>query len=415
MIKKLLIPLFLLFSIISFAQQGTASPYSYYGIGDVRFKGTNENRSMGGVSIFSDSIHMNLQNPASYSNLKLTSFSVGGTFSSGNLKSDEGTNKTQRTTLDYFAVGLPLGKFGASFGLIPYSSVGYKIKTTDLVNQSINRFNGDGGVNKAFLGFGYEISKGLSIGLDASYNFGKISTSSINYIAAAEYGTQEMNVSDLSGFNVKIGAMFNRKITKKLDIFSGITYVPESKLNSNTVRNTHTIVYNGDLAPTTVDSYDAQNSSTSIVMPSHFTFGVGIGQIRKWVVGTEITVQKPSDFGSRYSSMSNVSFERATKYSVGGYYIPNFTSFSSYFQKVTYRAGFRYENTGLVLSDQSIKDYALTGGFGLPLGGTFSNINLGFELGQRGTLRANLVQEKYVNVILSLSLNDRWFVKSKYN
>jgi hypothetical protein len=43
MIKKLIIAACLLLSVVSFAQQGTASPYSYY-IGDV--KGTAEIRSM---------------------------------------------------------------------------------------------------------------------------------------------------------------------------------------------------------------------------------------------------------------------------------------------------------------------------------------------------------------------------------
>jgi hypothetical protein len=48
----------LLLSLVSFAQEGT-SPYSYYGIGDVRFKGTVENRSMAGIAVEQDSIHIN--------------------------------------------------------------------------------------------------------------------------------------------------------------------------------------------------------------------------------------------------------------------------------------------------------------------------------------------------------------------
>jgi hypothetical protein len=47
MIKKIIVSACLLLSLVSFAQEGTASPYSYYGI-DVRFKGTVENRSMAG-------------------------------------------------------------------------------------------------------------------------------------------------------------------------------------------------------------------------------------------------------------------------------------------------------------------------------------------------------------------------------
>ena len=85
MIKKLIVPAFLFFTLISFAQQGTSSPYSFYGIGDVKFKGTAENRAMGGLTIYSDSFHLNFQNPASYSNLKLTTFSLGGTYLTTNL------------------------------------------------------------------------------------------------------------------------------------------------------------------------------------------------------------------------------------------------------------------------------------------------------------------------------------------
>jgi hypothetical protein len=47
----------LLLSLVSFAQEGTSSPYSYYGIGDIRFKGTVENRSMAGIAVEQDSIH----------------------------------------------------------------------------------------------------------------------------------------------------------------------------------------------------------------------------------------------------------------------------------------------------------------------------------------------------------------------
>jgi long-subunit fatty acid transport protein len=80
MIKKIIVSACLLLSLVSFAQEGTSSPYSYYGIGDVRFKGTVENRSMAGVAVEQDSIHMNLQNPASFANLKMTTFALGGSY-----------------------------------------------------------------------------------------------------------------------------------------------------------------------------------------------------------------------------------------------------------------------------------------------------------------------------------------------
>ena len=98
MIKKIIVSACLLLSLVSFAQEGTASPYSFYGIGDVRFKGTHETRSMGGIAIEQDSIHMNLQNPASYASLKLSTFTLGGTQATTNLKSEGKSANARRTT-----------------------------------------------------------------------------------------------------------------------------------------------------------------------------------------------------------------------------------------------------------------------------------------------------------------------------
>ena len=97
MIKKLLIVFVLVFAIQMSAQEGGVSPYSYYGIGSLKFKGTVENRSMGGIGVYNDSIRVNLQNPATYTgkNMLLYNketrsviFSVGGSSNFVNLKSN---------------------------------------------------------------------------------------------------------------------------------------------------------------------------------------------------------------------------------------------------------------------------------------------------------------------------------------
>jgi hypothetical protein len=51
----------------------------------------------------------------------------------------------------------------------------------------------------------------------------------------------------------------------------------------------------------------------------------------------------------------------------------------------------------------------------MPLGGTFSNINIGLEIGKRGTKYYNLVEENYINISVGLSLSDKWFVKRKFD
>ncbi|WP_395047811.1 hypothetical protein [Flavobacterium sp.] len=415
MIKKFLLSSFILLSLHSFAQEGTASPYSYYGIGVVKFQGTVENKSMGGLGILPDSIHINLQNPASLSALKLTTFGVAGTYNTVKLKNETATEKARRTTLDYLVMAFPAGKLGLSLGLMPYSAVGYKIKkeknitlpSSEIVSET-SAYNGSGGVNKVFVGAGYKITPKLSVGADLGYNFGKIETNSVYSRSNIQFATIEVNTSTLNGVNFNGGAIYKSKL-KKYDLISSATFSPSTNLKSKNTRTTSTIPYN----PVIGGSQEVPVADSNIKIPAKFAFGAGLGEIKKWFVGFESTFQGSSNFGNIYAS--NVSFENATKIALGGYYTPNYNSFSNYLNKITYRAGFRHENTGLVINNKSINDTALTLGLGMPVGGSFSNINVGLEYGKRGTTNAGLIQENYMNISIGLSFNDRWFVKRKYD
>ncbi len=96
---------------------------------------------------------------------------------------------------------------------------------------------------------------------------------------------------------------------------------------------------------------------------------------------------------------------------IGGFYIPNYNGYGSYWKRVVYRAGFRMEETGITVNGQDINEFGISFGVGLPVGRLFSNVNLGFEVGSRGTKDAGLIQENFFNAFLSLSLNDKWFQK----
>jgi hypothetical protein len=412
MIKKILMSGLLLLSFYSNAQEGTSSPYSFYGIGDVKFKGTIENRSMGSLGILPDSIHMNLQNPASYASLKLTTFTIGGNYNSVNLKNNSVTEKANRTTVEYLAMAFPAGKLGLSLGLIPYSSVGYKVQNLGVTAADrSSRYTGKGGVNRVFVGAGYQITPKLSAGIDFGYNFGKIETNATIF-QGTQYGSREFNTSELYGLNINTGLIYQTKF-RSLDVVSSLTFSPSTSLKSINLRDIATITYDSNENELINDSQAVTIPDSNLSLPSKIAFGAGIGKNRLWFVGFESTFQQSNNFENRYKATTNTTFEDASKLALGGYYIPDYNSFSNYFSKVTYRAGFRYENTGLVINNQSIKDTALTLGFGLPLGGSFSNINLGFEFGKRGTSNANLIQENYTNISIGLSFNDRWFTKRK--
>jgi hypothetical protein len=433
MIKKLCIVLVAIMAFNIHAQEGTTSPYSFYGIGSLKFKGTAENRSMAGLSIYTDSIHINLRNPASYGghNLKFynkesrpVKFTVGGSHNSTNLKTNADSQKASSTTFDYLALAVPMGRLGMGFGLMPYTSVGYKLESFNDADVKTHKYRGEGGVNKAFLGFGYQISKDVSIGVNASYNFGNIQNSAIEFLYNDEgdliqYQSKESNRSDISGLNFNFGLTYKPMITEKLQLTTAFSFKPKSELTSTNQRTIATIVINpnsGQEFPVNEIEQDLQANglkTTTLTLPSKTAFGAGIGQPRKWFFGAEFTALKTSQFSNPIFNIENATFEDASEIAFGGFYIPQYTSFNKYWKRVVYRAGMRFENTGLKINDQSIKEFGISFGVGLQVGGVFSNANLGFEVGKRGTTDQNLIQENFVNFQLSLSLNDRWFKKKK--
>ncbi|WP_159800976.1 hypothetical protein [Flavobacterium sp. MK4S-17] len=420
MIKKIIVSFSLLAASVAFAQENNASPYSYYGIGDVKFKGTAENRAMGGLGILSDSIHLNLQNPASYSALKFTTFSIAASTSSTTFKTSSGNDDASRTTVDYLAVGLPVNNLAFAFGLMPYSAVGYKIRNSVIDDNGFERarrFEGSGGLNRVFLGASYNITPKFSLGADFQYNFGDIETRSAVSIPGLEYSTRELNNSDYSGFSFNIGAIYKTRLKEKYDWYTSATYTPAGTLNSSTERELATIYYSRSGNEIVVEKLGVRSFDGDVKTPSKISLGSGIGQNLKWFAGVEYTFQESNELGNRFDNITNAGFEQSHKVAVGGYYIPRYMSFSSYLSRVTYRAGFKYEKTGLVVNGESINDYGVSFGMGLPLGSYIgsSNLNIGVEYGKRGTTNANLVQENYVNLFVSLSLNDKWFVKRKYD
>lgn len=432
MIKKLVFVFFALFAIKNQAQEGTASPYSFYGIGSLKFKGTVENVAMGGVGVYKDSIHVNLQNPATYGGKKLSAFNkesrpvkftVGGSHSNTSLNTFTKNESVTTSTFDYLAIAFPVGKFGVGFGLLPYTSVGYKLQNRDGNGLLTERFSGSGGVNKTFLSLGYEFKNGLSIGIEGNYNFGTITNRSINFGYNAEgellqMQTLEDNRSDLSGFDATIGLHYYRTIYKKLELQSSVTYSPEGQLGSKNERTLSVINVLNSSTPASEKDVDLAAKglkNTDIVLPSLVSGGVGVGEPKKWFASVEYTWQNFASFDNRFLQNNITVFEDATELAFGGFYIPKYNSVNKYWKRMVYRAGVRTSKTGLNINGKSIDEFGMSFGLGLPVGRLFSNANFTFEYGTRGTTTADLVRENFMNFQVSLSLNDRWFRKRKYD
>ncbi|PIF01018.1 MAG: hypothetical protein CR994_02935 [Maribacter sp.] len=429
MIKKIVIAIVCIVSTGLYAQNGSVSPYSYFGIGDLQFKGTVENQMMGGVGMFADSIHVNLKNPAAYSRMGIqygedfgnTTYAAGLSHNRLNFTNNIESQGNSVTNLEYIAIAMALKKgLGIGFGIMPYSSVGY-----DMLSESnngndarvVNRYYGEGGLNKVYFSAGYELVKDLSIGVTANFNFGTLKNNRMQTIEDVQYGALDNRTSKVNGMDFNYALDYTPSFNGKYRLFASVRVNTQANLTSENTKKIGSFSVSSGSDIEVVDvNLDALNlRHTELKVPTATTIGLGFGEDRKWFAGAEYSFQGMGSFTNDFVEAPNLKYEDAGSFALGGFFIPDYSSFSSYFKRVTYRAGLRFDKTGMLLNDREINNFGITFGFGLPMRGSFSNLNLGFEVGRKGTKNMNMIEENYFKVNVGLSFNDIWFRKQRIN
>lgn len=415
----------------SLAQSIANSPYSRFGLGELQYSGLAHNIASGGISyaLQNDTAapyYFNPANPASHASTRLTVFDFGLNNSTVNLETDSKKFKTNKTSIAYLAFAFPVAKWwGASFGFLPYSNVGYKIfaeRDQDSIGTVKYSYEGEGGINQLYLGNGFK-HKNFSAGVNASYLFGSLVYSSRDSFPKASNFfnskfTQTNNVNDLY---LSFGAQYRQPLKKGWSITFGAAGSAET--NIAVKRTSFAATYENDFGVEIVKDtvlYEEDVKDT-VTIPMMVGGGIVLKKGEKFLIGIDYSTQNWSEF----SDLGQRGFlKNSQRASVGIQYIPNKNAGAkeSYMKKIFYRAGLKYSDTYLELNNTALKEYAVTFGFGFPLrktkvGETFSQsiINVGVELGQRGTTDNNLILEKYSRVVVSFTLNDRWFIKRKYD
>lgn len=430
MIRKIVVAIVCIATTGLYAQEGTVSPYSFFGIGDLRSTGTVENQMMGGTAIYADSIHLNLRNPAAYAQLGLNSwqnerkglvvYTAGISNKQFRFRDFTSEERSAVTNLDYLSLGFSVGnRIGMGFGIMPYTAVGYNFVDERLGGPEplTNVFNGQGGLNRVYYSIGYEIIKDVSIGATVNYNFGTIDSERLQQVENVQFGSFDRKNSNINGFDFNYAINYTPTISDKYTLHTSVRVNTQGNLVSQNQRRigSFSIATGATIEEINVD-LEAQNlRNTEFKIPTTATIGLGLGENQKWFVGGEYSFQGLSDFENAFLGVENIVYRDASSFAFGGFITPDSGSFSSYLNRVTYRAGLRLDRTGMVVSDVDINNFGITFGVGLPLGRSLSNLNLGFELGKRGTTRADLVEESYLKINLGLSLNDRWFQKRRIN
>lgn len=458
--KKNKIALFLcsILSLHAGAQSFTSSPYSRFGIGDLSSNSFQPGVAMGGTSIAQRSNHsVNSLNPASYTAFDSLSFVFDISVTNKNVKylTNTQNSKDNNTGLNHFAAGFPITKkwFG-SFGLIPFSNTGYNISETVLIDtlNLQNTYKGTGGISQFYIGNAFKIftlgdtlikkisdknftyfnTKSLSFGINTSYLFGALErhTASVFPDEAYVYDMYTTNKTIVNDFAFRFGLQFtyNRQEINKLErknkytIITGLTFDNQNDVNA---RNTSLVTKYLNLGGSvTIDTIENKiNNKGTLRIPMNI--GVGFAFISQDKLTFAIDYKWQQWSAARFFG-NNDSLNNSQSIAAGIQYIPEPYRQNKYLKMVNYRLGGHFTKTYLNVRNQNINDYGISFGLGLPIRKPDKSevsglrkklppmINFAVEIGQRGTLTNDLIQEKYIQFSLNLSLYDIWFVKRKF-
>lgn len=404
--------------------QDFVDPYSSYGIGNIQnteFIHRAGAKSLG--LVHQDNASYSLQNPASYAHLEYTTFNMGVSGELYDYERRDSAFSDNRIGFGYLTLGFPIMKeigWGASFGIAPFSHLGYRHAfepRSDLDYQVVS--SGDGGITKFYLGNGFQIMPELTVGFNVGYLFGEMERSSINEFRFTErfLSSRTVTTRQVGDFIFEGGAQYNRSLSKKYELLIGAKARIPRDVNYNVNETTFTYPNN----PTAsferlrrlgvVDTTDQTDDRTrSLRMPGSYKATVAIQKANAWKVGVGIDHEQWSvlEVGGASRGLSD-----RTAVSLTGELLPSKESLSTYGERMSFRFGMRYAKTSLQPAGEQLNRYTISFGTSFPITQQQSNVNLGLAVGQLGKDEDRLFRKRFFRFKLGLNLNERWFQSRK--
>lgn len=403
------------------------SPYSRYGLGDLNNNQNTVNRGMGGVSqAYGDPTSVNFINPASYSNLLLTTFDVGVEAGSRSISDKNASFNSGFGTLSYLQIGIPVRKkWGINLGLRPVTRVSYNIQESqdkiffDTLKLPVaSRYQGSGGLYQLYAGTGVGIGN-FSIGVNLGYLFGNIENNTrVIYPVTDINASRHMTRISYSSFFYKVGVQYKAKLNKDMDLTLGASGSLQQNMSVRQENLSESLVYNASTNDfTSLDSVKSEKGPKgTVIYPQELGAGFMLRKLDKWQIGMDFNTTQWNNF-RKFDQPD--SLQNSWKLAIGGQFVPNATALSGYWNRVAYRLGAYYGLDYLKLGGQNMNIMGFTLGAGLPVrrmpySNQYSMVNVAFDVAHRGNNNTALKENIY-RLSLGFTLSDRWFIKKKYD
>ncbi|UXP33283.1 outer membrane protein transport protein [Reichenbachiella agarivorans] len=378
--------------------------------------------SMGGVGIATPSFyHVNNLNPALLTYNTLSVFELGLQGESRTAASALDKQTTGSGGFKYLSFAFPIlyDRLTTNLGVRPYSTVNYNFATASEVNgnpdvSSFSQRTGEGGITEVYWSNGVKIFDNLSLGVTGSFLFGLILDEEKTLLLGDDLPSQVpsgvLEKTNYKGYRLGFGAAYEFELAEKRSLHVGATYDLANSLEGDRLVRQVTYVASSTLPGDTLTNLSFKSAFD---MPAEFGFGISYEYHNRLKVGLDLNRniwKKDAAFGD----FSRQEYRSTYKAAIGVEFIPKYNDVDSYMSRVRYRFGLNYEQLPYLVGSNKIDDFGITFGWSLPVK-SVSALNMAFQYGQRGTKDDGLVKESYFKFNLGVTLNDRWFIRRKYN
>lgn len=417
------------------AQSGAFSsftPYSAFGLGDLNVPGSAFNKSMGGVGIATrNHKFLSTLNPASIT--ARDSLSVMADLSLFyNYKlfqQGDNYNINHLFNIGNIAVSLPIYRsLTVVAGITPFSSMGYRYaaleENTDIIGRigNITYSNtGQGCLYQVYGGLAATFWNRLSIGAQYLFYFGSADKNySQTFLLQTYKGLTDTYRVNVTASSAKFGLQYEQKIGKQFSFCVGGTYRLKANLNGTSERLLYSLESSSGYVND--ESYSLTTSSPRVNIASEIGAGLSVNYLDKWKF--EFDYVRSDWSGSaldKTPGMAITTLEGKTftptvsqSFRFGMEWTPNRNDVRYYFKKASYRLGAYYNSEYYKIAGNDIASYGITFGTTLPIFRWSNGLTIAADLGRRGSLKNNLVLERYATVSLGVNLYDIWFRKAQY-
>ncbi len=404
--------------------QAARSPFSYLGIGESYGTALTHNQGMAGVGISNPQyFYLNNQNPALLVYNRFTVFEAGF-IGERRTATGNGISETNGNgNLNYLVTAFPVkvGRWTTSMGLMPYSSINYKLDYVDsIIGTTSNTVNvkesGQGGLNQFFWSNGISLNDDFSVGLKATYLWGSIireySNTLTNDNTSSPFYPTVYARNFVKDFNFSGGVSFHKDSIsgkKNYKINIGAVYDFKANLNTEYYARLERRNSGGIVDSTTV----INNEPGSITIPSSVSVGVSFGKGDYWVIGTDFTYFDYHNFKD-FSGETQPWGTQGWKLSLGTEFTPDPTQLGGYLKRMTYRTGISYDKYPYLINGSIVRDFGINFGFSMPVS-RISSLDFAIKVGKRGDVKVNTIEENYFKIYFGMTFNDQWFIKRRFD